>query len=164
GGEVYTWRADGTLGLLARAPKPLEEFGEAGPDHIIAIAGDTTIYSMALTPGPRAAGDASEALASIASNTAAMAPDTGMLVAIERGALTILDPLVHQRWTLAPPGGATFVAPAISADGRRVIAGTPHSLLAWSIDLPDSAEATARWLDAMTNAVDDRTPGGLGWR
>ncbi|HEX8111830.1 MAG TPA: hypothetical protein VF516_29060 [Kofleriaceae bacterium] len=36
--------------------------------------------------------------------------------------------------------------------------------LAWSIDLPDGAEATARWLDAMTNAVDDRTPGGLGWR
>jgi hypothetical protein len=93
-----------------------------------------------------------------------MAPDTGMLVAIERGALTILDPLVHQRWTLAPPGGVAFVAPAISADGRRVIAGTQGSLLAWSIDVPDSAEATARWLDAMTNAVDDRTPGGLGWR
>jgi len=23
---------------------------------------------------------------------------------------------------------------------------------------------TARWLDAMTNAVDDKSPGGLGWR
>ena len=106
----------------------------------------------------------SEALASIASNSAAMAPDTGMLVAIERGALTILDPRVHQRWTLAPSGRVAFVAPAISADGRRVIASTPERLLAWSIDLPDGAEATARWLDAMTNAVDDRTPGGLGWR
>jgi hypothetical protein len=87
-----------------------------------------------------------------------------MLVAIERGALTILDPLVHQRWTLAPPlsfSGAAFVAHAISADGRRVVAGTPRSLLAWSIELPDGPE---RWLDAMTNAVDDRTPDGLGWR
>jgi hypothetical protein len=161
-GEVHTWRADGTLGLLARAPKPLEEFGEAGPDHIVAIAGDTTVYMIDLTPAGR--GAIREALASIASSSAAMAPDTGMLVAIERGALTILDPLVHQRWTLAPPGGATFMAPAISADGRRVVAGTPRSLLAWSIDLPDGAAATARWLDAMTNAVDDRTPGGLGWR
>jgi hypothetical protein len=160
-GEVHRWRADGTLGLLARAPKPLDEFGEAGPDHIVAIAGDTTIYMIDLAPAGR--GAIREALASIASNSAAMAPDTGMLVAIERGALTILDPLVHQRWTLAPPGRAMFSAPAISADGRRVIAGTPSSLLAWSIDLPDTAEATARWLDAMTNAVDDPTPGGLGW-
>jgi hypothetical protein len=158
-GEVHAWRADGTLGLLARAPKLLGEFGEAGPDHIVAIADDTTIYTIA-----RATGQISEALASIASSSAAMAPDTGMLVAVERGALTILDPLVHQRWTLALPSGVTFVAPAISADGRRVVAGTPRSLLAWSIDLPDGAEATVRWLDAMTNAVDDRTPGGLGWR
>ena len=30
--------------------------------------------------------------------------------------------------------------------------------------MPEGAEATARWLDAMTNAVDDGTPGGLGWR
>jgi hypothetical protein len=179
GGEVHTWRADGTLGMLARAPKPLDEFGEAGPDHIVAIADDTTIYTIDLTHADvtpadltptdvtaagGSAGGIHEALASIASNSAAMAPDTGMLVAIERGALTILDPLVHQRWTLAPPGGVAFVAPAISADGRRVIAGTQGSLLAWSIDVPDSAEATARWLDAMTNAVDDRTPGGLGWR
>jgi hypothetical protein len=166
-GEVHTWRADGTLGLLARAPRPLEEFGEAGPDHIVAIADDTTIYTVDRTPSaaspPGSDGPVSEALASIAASSAAMAPDTGMLVAIERGALTILDPLVHQRWTLAPPG-APFVAPAISADGRRVVAGTPRSLLAWSIELPDGPEATGRWLDAMTNAVDDRTPGGLGWR
>jgi hypothetical protein len=172
-GEVHRWRADGELGLLARAPKPLEEFGEAGPDHILAIAADTTIYTIDRTPADlappdRAAGPppgvAREALASIASSSAAMAPDTGMLVAIERSALTILDPLVHQRWTLAAPNGVTFMTPTISADGRRVIARTPRSLLAWSIDLPDSAEATGRWLDAMTNAVDDRTPGGLGWR
>jgi hypothetical protein len=162
-GEIHRWGADGALGLLARAPKPLEEFGETGPDHIIAIAADTTIYMIDRTPGARGS-DAREALASIASSSAAMAPDTGMLVAIERSALMVLDPLVHQRWTLAVPGGVAFMTPAISTDGRRVIASTPRSLLAWSIDLPDSAEATVRWLDEMTNAVDDRTPGGLGWR
>ena len=45
-----------------------------------------------------------------------------------------------------------------------MIAKTPRSLLAWTIELPATAEATVRWLDAMTNAVDDRSPGGLGWR
>jgi hypothetical protein len=52
----------------------------------------------------------------------------------------------------------------ISADGHRVVANTPGSLLAWSIELPATADATVHWLEAMTNAVDDRSPGGLGWR
>jgi hypothetical protein len=157
--DVHAWRPDGSFARLARAPKPLDELGEAGPDHVIAIAGDTTIYDIA-----RAGGEITEALASIESRSAAMAPDTGTLVAIERGKLAILDPLVHQRWTLAVPSGVTYQHPAISADGRRVVANTAGSLLAWSIELPGSAEATARWLDAMTNAVDDPSPGGLGWR
>ncbi|HMG23461.1 MAG TPA: hypothetical protein VK607_19140, partial [Kofleriaceae bacterium] len=158
--EIHAWRADGGLGLVARAPKPLDELAEAGPDHVLAIASDTTLYTLARG----AAGPPGEALASIASSSAAMSPDTGILVAIERGALAILDPLVHQRWTLALPSGVTFASPAISADGRRVVASTPRGLLAWSIELPASAGATVRWLDAMTNAVDDRSPGGLGWR
>ena len=159
-GEVHAWAADGGFARLAQAPKTLEDFSEAGPDHILAIAGDTTIYTIA-----RGAPDqVTEALASIESTSAAMSPDTGFLVAVEHGAIQILDPLVHQRWTLARPNAVTFENPAISADGRRVVANTPDSLLAWSIELPDSAEATARWLDAMTNAVDDRSPGGLGWR
>ncbi len=76
----------------------------------------------------------------------------------------MLDPLVHQRWTLAQPTGVTFDNPAISPDGRRVVAQTPHGLLVWSIERPASAADTVAWLDAMTNAVDDRSPGGLGWR
>jgi hypothetical protein len=160
GSDVHTWRADGSLGRLARAPKPLEDLGEAGPDQILAIASDTTLYTIA-----RGAPDQiTEALASVEATAAAMSPDTGILIAVEHGALAILDPQVHQRWTLAPPTAITFETPAISADGRRVVANTPKSLLAWSIELPETAEATVRWLDAMTNAVDDRSPGGLGWR
>jgi hypothetical protein len=163
-GEIRAWRADGALAQIARAPKPLEELGEAGPDHIVAIANDTTIYAIDRTAGSAAGGLASEALASIESSSAAMSPDTGLLVAVERGALQILDPLVHQRWTLALPAGVQFQTPAISADGRRVVANTASSVLAWTIELPANPEATIRFLDAMTNAVDDPRPGGLGWR
>jgi hypothetical protein len=158
-GEIHTWRADGGFERFARAPKPLDELADAGSDHLLAVATDTTLYTIA-----RPTGQVTEGLASVAGSSAAMSPDTGLLVAIEHGALQILDPLVHQRWTLAPPGGLTFDAPAISADGRHVVAGTARSLLAWTIELPASAEATVRWLDAMTNAVDDRSPGSLGWK
>ncbi|HEX7836163.1 MAG TPA: hypothetical protein VF469_01805, partial [Kofleriaceae bacterium] len=160
GSELHAWRPDGTLARLAQAPKPLEDLGEAGPDHIAVLAVDTTLYTIARSPG----GQVTEALSSVEATAAAMSPDTGLLVAVEHGMLDILDPRVHQRWTLAAPEAITFETPAISADGRRVVANTPQSLLAWTIELPDSAEATARWLDAMTNAVDDQSPGGLGWR
>jgi len=59
----------------------------------------------------------------------------------------------------------------ISADGHRVLAqadphdvALPKHLLVWSIELPEGPEETAKWLDAMTNAVDDLSPRGLGWR
>jgi hypothetical protein len=58
----------------------------------------------------------------------------------------------------------TFRAPAISADGRHVLADTGHSLVLWSLERPATPEATAAWLDAMTNAIDDGSAHGLGWR
>ena len=155
--EVHVWRREGGIAKLATAPKPLEELAETGGERLVAIAADTTVYTIER-------GAVREALASIEASAAAMAPDAGILVAIERGALQILDPQVHQRWTLALPSRVTFADPAIASDGTRVVARTQRGLLVWSIELPASAEATVQWLATMTNAVDDRSPGGLGWR
>jgi hypothetical protein len=158
--EIHQWRADGQLARLAGTPKLLEDFGEAGPDHIVAVADDNTVYTLARG----AADQMTEAIPSIDGSSAAMSPDTGMLVVLDHGALVVVDPLARQTWTLAPATGVTFVRPAISADGRRVLAQTKRSLLIWTLDLPADAEATVRWLDAMTNAVEERGPVGLGWR
>jgi hypothetical protein len=160
GNEVHAWRADGGLERLATAPKPLDDFGEAGATHLVAFASDTTVYTMARDSRDQL----TEALPSIDGTSAAMSPDTGCLVVLEHGALVVLDPLVRQRWTLAPAAGLTFENPAVSADGRRVLVQTPQSLLVWSIELPASADDTVRWLDTITNAVEDGSPGGLGWR
>ena len=46
GSELHAWRADGTLERLAKAPKPLDDFGEAGAHHLVAFANDTTIYAI----------------------------------------------------------------------------------------------------------------------
>ena len=58
----------------------------------------------------------------------------------------------------------TFRVPAISTDGRHVVAQTGHSLVMWSLELPATLDDTVRWLDAMTNAIDDSSARGLGWR
>jgi hypothetical protein len=157
--ELHAWRADGTLERIARLAKPIDELGEAGAGDLLAFAGDATIYGVS-----RAAPyQVTDAMPSIEATGAAMSPETGLLVVLEHGALIVVDPLVHQRWTLASPNRVTFDSPAISERGDRVLAQSRTGLLAWSIELPASAGDTAKWLEAMTNAVDDRNPGGLGW-
>jgi hypothetical protein len=158
--EIHAWRPDGTLERLARLPKRIDDLGEAGAATVVAFASDSTIYTVA-----RGARDqVTEGLPSIDGTAAAMSPDTGLLVVLEHGAIEVLDPMVHQRWTLAQPTGVTFSDLAISSDGRQILARTEQSLLVWSLELPQTADATARWLDTLTNAVDDRSPGGLGWK
>ena len=58
----------------------------------------------------------------------------------------------------------TFASPAISPDGRRILAQTSHALVLWSLELPGGPADTATWLEAMTNAIDDPSSRGLGWR
>jgi len=158
--ELHAWRGDGALVRLATAPAPLVDLGEAGPGALAAFAADGTIFTVGREP-PYAL---VEALPAIDATSGAMSPEAGLLVVLEHGAIDVLDPLVHQHWTLAQPSGVTFDNLAISGDGRRILAHTEHGLVTWSIALPQSPEATVTWLDAMTNAVDDLSPGGLGWR
>jgi hypothetical protein len=158
--EVHAWRPDGTLALLARTPKPLADFGEAGARHIVAFTGDNTIYALARD----GSGQVVDALPNIDGASASMSPETGLLVVLDHGAIGVIDPLVRQQWTLTAATGVTFANPVISADGRSVLAQTERSLLAWSIDLPATAAATEGWLAAMTNAVVDHDhSSGLGW-
>ncbi|MBC7976349.1 MAG: hypothetical protein H7138_15365, partial [Myxococcales bacterium] len=156
---VHAWSANGQLARLATAPKPLDDLGEAGTGAVIVFASDSTTYTLGRDP-PSAL---TEALPALDATSAAMSPDTGLLVALEHGAIEVLDPSAKQHWTLAQPTGVTFDNLALSADGRRVVAGTPRGLVTWTISLPASAIATAAWLETMTNAVDDGQP-GLGWR
>jgi len=159
--EVHAWRADGRLERIAKLPKLLADFGEAGADYLVAIADDSTMYTIARGDTPE---KIAVALPNIDGTSAAMSADTGLLVVLEHGGVDIIDPLAHQQWTLAPAGRVPYASPAISPDGRRVLAQTPHAVLLWSVELPASAAETVTWLEAMTNAVDDLTPRGLGWR
>jgi hypothetical protein len=158
--EVHVWRADGAFARLAKAPKLIVDFGEAGAGQIIAIAGDTTMYAFARN----APGQLTVALPNIDGASATMSPETGLLVVLDHGSVDIVDPLAHQQWTLAPASSVTYKNPTISPDGRRILAQTSHALVLWSLELPAGPTATVAWLEAMTNAVDDLTPRGLGWR
>ncbi len=158
--EVHAWRADGSLGQLTQTPKPLDDFGELGTSQILAIARDTSVYAIARDVPDQV----TPLLPNIDGTSAAMSPDAGLLVVDDHGAIDVVDPLGHQQWTLGQNRGVTFRSPAISPDGRRVLAQTDHSLVMWSLELPATPEATVAWLDALTNAIDDGSSRGRGWR
>jgi len=157
--EIYAWRADGSLERLAKLPRRLDDLGEAGRGMIVGFVGDNPTYMVARDGGKV------EPLAPIVGTSAAMSPDTGLVVVIDHGAVEVVDPLARQQWTLAPAAGVTFSRPRISTDGHRIVAQTQEAVVAWPLDQPETAEATARWVESLTNAVDDdHAPGGLVWR
>jgi hypothetical protein len=69
-----------------------------------------------------------------------------------------LDTLVT--WRIAPsyPGSIT----ALSDDGT-VLASSGRDLMVWQLDLPDSPEATQRWIDDSTNARWDPRTHAVTW-
>ena len=118
-----------------------------------------------VSAGAKANADTASTLRRSRSGMAAMSPDTGLVVVIDHGAVEVVDPLARQQWTLAPAAGVTFSRPRISTDGHRIVAQTQEAVVAWPLDQPETAEATARWVESLTNAVDDdHAPGGLVWR
>jgi serine/threonine protein kinase/WD40 repeat protein len=161
--EVHVWHgsgaAAGTITRLARAARTLEDFGEAGAGQLVAFSADHTVYTIASDAPDRVI----EAIPSLDASQLSMSPDTGLFVVLDHGTIRAVDPIARQQWTVAAAISVQFAAPRISPDGRRILARTSQSLLVWSLELPDSPEATARWLDAMTNAVDDTESRTLGW-
>ncbi len=66
------------------------------------------------------------------------------------------------RWPIAI--GRTFAGVQLAPDGSALLATTPDAVLAWPVDLPATAAATAKWLDSLTNARADSGPTApLSW-
>lgn len=79
------------------------------------------------------------------------------------GSVEVFDPSTQERWTLAQPKDpdqnplsathrAYVASVQISPDGRRILALTSNKVLVWTLGLPQSADATARWIGTLTNA------------
>jgi hypothetical protein len=156
GNALHAWRPDGRREVIATLARPIADLGIVG-DNATVFTNEGTAYVVDLATGMVGTS------LSIGGNSASMSADTGLVVTQNRGgALDVIDPVVKQKWTLAPSSGLVYTAPQISADGRRVLALTRRSLLVWTMDLPTSAPAMPGWLAAMTNATVEG--GELTWR
>jgi len=163
-GEVRAWGPEGALTTHVELPHRIQDLGAAGPEHVVAFAVTGAAYLLdARRPG--VAGDIGERFEPEGGDRrVSMAADTGLVGEAREGRIELVDPLVkNRRWTLASTPGVTYSHPQLSTDGRWVLARTPGRLLVWQLARPASAEDTAAWLEAMTNAVADDGAKSFGW-
>jgi hypothetical protein len=161
GGDLRAWRTDGKLDVLATGLKAVRHVSFIAPTSALAITDDAMAHQIdtrtheVLAPPQQVGQSASHA-------------QTGGLVAglSPLGGVEVYDPLAHWTWSLVTPqkGQSPFSFVQVSPDSRRILAMSSQSLLVWTLDLPQTAEATAAWLDRLTNATAEGPSEPLGWR
>ena len=159
GNELYAWHADGSSPVsLWTSTRLIVSVAYVGPNKVLAIAADGNavfVDTRAKTVEPSAA--------TITNPT--FTADGGLVASlVAPNGVDIIDPIAKDRWSLAPPKGPPLMFAEISPDGRRVLASTNTGLLVWTLALPASADATSRWIDTLTNAIDRGPAAPLDWK
>jgi hypothetical protein len=159
GAELRAWRPDGSSVLLWTAPRPIHAVAYVDRLHVLVVAGD----------GKAAIADVREpnhvAPLPIDVGSPVLTADASLAATLtSAGTLELVDPLAAEHWVLAPRGkGLSNVQ--LSPDGRRAIAMSGDSLVAWAPALPRGDAETVRWLAALTNAAVDHGPTApLDWK
>jgi hypothetical protein len=161
--EIHAWRGGPHETTVAILPRPIADLVVSG-DQLAALADDGEAFvaplsATATRPAPTIAADRAAAARGVARSA-------GLVVATPSpGELAIVDPFAGAAWPLASAiTGATFEQPRISDAGTRVLALVPGGVVAWRIELPADAAATAAWLAHMTNARAASATARLQWR
>ena len=167
GRVLRAWRPDGSIDAHAELPGPAAELGIAGTGPVIAITNQGATYVVELD-----ARDRVTEVDAINAGKIAMSAETGTYVVSTADGFDVVDPIARHRWTLGRTKGVPYRDPKISADGRRVMAHTTKradgedgaAVIVWTLPDPPSTADTAKWLDAMTNAIIDPATGRLSWK
>ena len=161
GARLRRWKPDGSVSDHVTVPRAIRAAHLLDEQHVLVVADDGTGY-VARTDRPEVA-----RLPALGPSYTWGHLDPTLIVTDDRsGGVTILDVVANAAWKIAraaPPGST----PDITGDGSVVVmrdaALDGTALALWPLDLPTTPEATAKWIDAMTNATFDPRTGMLGW-
>jgi WD40 repeat protein len=161
GGEVRAWRPDGKLDVLLGNLKTVKHVSFVAQTTALAVTEDATAYQIDTRAKSEVAPPQQVGRAGSHADSGGLAAGLSAL-----GGVEVFDPLARWSWPLVTPqkGQPPFSFVHISPDSRRVLAMTSQSLLVWTLDLPQTAQETARWLDRLTNATAETPSEPLGWR
>jgi hypothetical protein len=169
GGDVYfaagatlrRWTPEGHLSDFGTLPRPIQATHLLNDEHILVVTDDGSKYLAGVSTRRFVRMPAFGATYTWASLAATLiVADDGT------GGIIVLDTVANASFKIAraTPSNAT---PDITSDGSTVImrdAALDSTAIAfWRLELPWTAEETARWVDSLTNATFDARTGTLGW-
>jgi hypothetical protein len=140
--------------------QPVTTLVRIGSDRLIATSSANAAYLIDL-------GDPAHPVTTALEANVEVTPSEALIQIVRSGTdIAALDLATGIQWTVARPGDRTWGDPTLSPDGIHVAAAGAEGVLVWSTELAGSADATARLLDAMTNAVAVTGPRGttLTWK
>jgi hypothetical protein len=141
---------------------PLDiEWAELPSDgHAIVALVDRGVYRIDLATG------AWTSIAASGGSTPALARAPGLAVVRRTdNRISVIDMVANAAWTLSASYFSGTSIAQITSDGALItVVARMKQLLTWRLDLPQTPEATARWLDQITNATVEHGVNKLGWR
>lgn len=160
GRRLVCWNADGSITALPELPFEIQRADLLAAGRAIVTLADGGVYRIDLATGAAtsiaAAGGISPALAH--------GPELGVANRADNK-LVVIDLAANATWPLVGGFRGGKTSARISSDGEiiAIVAGM-RSLLTWRLRLPPTPEATARWLDELTNATLEHGTTKVGWR
>jgi len=146
GRALYRWQRDGLLLLHATIPMPIvAQYSLV--DHTVVMTTDGGAYSLTFA--------APAQVATLPANLFGWLTYTSELGAYAQadGSLRVVDLASGSSWPAALPHSGIASMPAMSDDADFMAALIDNSLHIWQPEIPQTPEATARWLDRLTNAT-----------
>jgi len=146
GRALMRWQRDGLLLLHTTIPTSISgQFSVAA--HSAVSTRDGGAYTVSFAAPARVA-----ALPSNLYGWLAYTSELGVF-ALPDGTLKMVDLAEGTTWPVAAPHTGVATSPGLSDDGHWAGALIDFNFELWENDLPMTREATARWLDRLTNAT-----------
>jgi hypothetical protein len=160
GPRIECWNTDGSSATVATMSFDIDWAELPADDHAIVALADRGVYRIDLATG------AATSIAASGGSSPSLARAPGLAV-VRRAdnRISVIDMEANAAWPLSASffGGTSFAQ--ITSDGALVsVIARMERLLTWRLELPQTPEATARWLDQITNATAEQGTMKLGWR
>jgi hypothetical protein len=160
GPRIECWSAGGGLAVLATLPLEITVLELLTDELAIVSLADRGYYRVDLATGKAT----SIGLSGGMEPTMALEPGLAVTNRADNR-VTIVDLIANESWPLNTGFFGASRGVRITPDGKLVVAlAGRDQLLTWRLDLPQTPEATARWLDELTNATGELGTTKVGWR
>ena len=160
GAQLRVWQADGTISLHVQLPRAIERIIPVDDSHLVVFTDDRAGYLVEEQPGR---GVVSRFPPGTRVHRLALSETTSFTIS-SIGELTATDLASGISWVFAKARAGTFLTLTITEGARQLFASAGDRLAIWPLEKVEGPEATATFLDRLTNARAPTGAAALAWR